>query len=102
MTIDHNKLDSILFPYSAIKRQSLYAQGGRFVHYTTADAAMKIIARTSFWMRNMRTMNDFSEIEYGHGELDACLLNPERKVRFIDALDGLGANTAQEIGRAHV
>lgn len=45
----------------------------------------------------MRTMNDFSEIEYGHGELDACLLNPERKVRFIDALDGLGANTAQEV-----
>ncbi len=37
----------------------------RFVHYTTADTATKIIRNQEVWLRKANSMNDFLEIEYG-------------------------------------
>lgn len=38
----------------------------RFVHYTSADNAMKIIHSGNVWMRNAKCMNDFMELSHGH------------------------------------
>lgn len=40
-------------------------QGGRFVHYTSVEAAVSILQRKEAWLRNSTVQNDFSEIEYG-------------------------------------
>jgi len=38
---------------------------GRFVYYTDADTAMKIIKEEEVWFRNALVMNDYTEIGYG-------------------------------------
>ncbi|MDR7157251.1 hypothetical protein J2W40_004099 [Sphingobium xenophagum] len=37
----------------------------KFVHYTSAEAALSIIAKKEVWLRNSSAMNDYSEIGYG-------------------------------------
>ncbi|MCA1198014.1 DUF2971 domain-containing protein [Sphingomonas sp. R647] len=39
--------------------------GGRVVHYTSAEAAARIISGREVWLRNALLMNDFSEIQHG-------------------------------------
>lgn len=39
--------------------------GGRVVHYTSAEAAARIISGRQVWLRNALLMNDFSEIQHG-------------------------------------
>jgi hypothetical protein len=57
---------------------------GRFVHYTSAEAAHSIISSASIWMRNAACMNDFSEIQYGFKLLTSCL----KELGIGDALFG--------------
>jgi hypothetical protein len=44
----------------------------RFVHYTSADAAMSMLKNKEVWMRKASMMNDFREIEYGLDTLAAA------------------------------
>lgn len=37
----------------------------RFVYYTSAEVAYNILTDQKMWFRNVTTMNDFSEINYG-------------------------------------
>jgi Protein of unknown function (DUF2971) len=41
------------------------ANNTRFVNYTSAENIIKIIENKSVWLRNSRSMNDYSEIQYG-------------------------------------
>jgi hypothetical protein len=40
-------------------------EGGRLVHYTSAEAAYRIITGAQVWLRSAAMMNDFSEISHG-------------------------------------
>jgi hypothetical protein len=63
--------------------------GRRFVYYTSAEAAMSIIRNEAVWLRNVQSMNDFSEVSHGY----VCLrdaLKEENGVRpLISYLDSL-------------
>jgi hypothetical protein len=48
----------------------------RFVHYTSAESAMKMINSRKVWMRKSTTMNDFSEIEHGLNCVEAAWQTP--------------------------
>src|SRR5712664_1310320 len=37
----------------------------RFVHYTSAEAALKIIRSKRMWMRNTTCMTDYREVQHG-------------------------------------
>lgn len=37
----------------------------RFVHYTTAESAIKIIQSKEMWLRKSSTMNDYMEVDHG-------------------------------------
>lgn len=63
--VDPKILLSRLMPYYADKRREAQDNQIRFVHYTSAEAAMSIADNRTVWLRNARLMNDFSEIEYG-------------------------------------
>jgi hypothetical protein len=56
----------VFYPYTWHKmRPMLNGKKQRFVHYTSADAAMSMIRNKEVWMRKASMMNDFSEVEYG-------------------------------------
>lgn len=61
----------------------------RVYHYTSLDAAMKVIESGKVWCSNLRYSNDPSEAEYGRGLLDKVLdADPDLK------LDGLRSGIA--------
>ena len=62
------RLRGILMPYATKKLQELYKNRSyaRFVHYTSAEAALQIIKTKRIWMRNTTCMSDYSEVENGY------------------------------------
>jgi hypothetical protein len=60
-------------PYAAKQIDEIYGVpeyskvdelSARFVHYTTAEAALKIISSKRVWMRNTQCMIDFREVQH--------------------------------------
>jgi hypothetical protein len=82
-TVD--KILSIFEPYWKQQRKSLLNSKSRFVHYTSADSAIKIIQTKSIWMRNARCMNDYKEISYGHELLLNAFIHELGKANVKDA-----------------
>ena len=53
----------------AFERQAVKQENGsylRFVHYTTAEAAIKILRSKTLYMRSTTAMADFSEVQHGY------------------------------------
>jgi hypothetical protein len=77
-------------PRMAQDIERLYPGGegtARFAHYTSADAALKIIRTRRLWMRDAGCMVDYREIEHGY-QVHLDLLNQNnRRASFIAALD---------------
>ncbi len=59
-----NSLDDLLLP-NWQDDDEFDPANTSFAHYTTAEAAMKIIRSGEIWLRNVRVMNDYSEVVYG-------------------------------------
>lgn len=92
-----SRLSSIFEPYWTERRQSLVKSKGRFVHYTSADSAIKIIQTKSIWMRNARCMNDYNEIAHGFTLLRKLLHEPDIGKSLEGAIDGLKKGTLHEV-----
>lgn len=76
----YRKLEDIFMPLSSRAREekirsdnpegtSADCERMRYSHYTTAEAALKIIKAKNIWMRNAKSMADYSEIEHGYEAL---------------------------------
>jgi hypothetical protein len=59
------RLSAIFMPYASARLAEVEKRQGRFVHYTSAESALKIITSKSMWMRNTWCMNDYTEVEHG-------------------------------------
>jgi hypothetical protein len=59
----------IFHPLAFDKTAKAFETRQRFVHYTSADTALKMFRNREVWMRKSSCMNDFMEIEHGF----ACL-----------------------------
>lgn len=85
--LDANELAlmQLFHPHAVQKMMGAAAGALRFVHYTTADTAIKIIRNEEVWMRKSTCMNDFNEIEHGFN----CLQRGyrENKERFSALFD---------------
>jgi len=93
------RMTGIFMPYSKRKTDERYPDQnavGRFVHYTTADNALKIIETKRLWMRNTFCMADYREVEHGHDLLVNVSRNEAWKQQFISALDECSHNVAVE------
>lgn len=66
----------LFFPGLLERLEEILRTGTRFVHYTSAEAAMHVLRGRAIWMRNALTMNDYSEIEHGMKCLDAARASP--------------------------
>ena len=59
------KFYEIFQPRYSESLRKLTDEQSRFVYYTNAETALKIIRNKEIWFRNAAVMNDFSEISYG-------------------------------------
>jgi hypothetical protein len=60
-----DRISQIFFPQSQTRQTEIERANGRFVHYTSASAAVSILSRKEFWMRDPACMNDYTEVEHG-------------------------------------
>ena len=68
----------------------------RFVYYTSADTAMKVLRNQELWFRNAKVMNDFSEISYGLGLIRAVFSGSEGE-RFRKSVEGIFPGTIKKV-----
>jgi hypothetical protein len=64
-TFDSERLSGIFFLDARARKKTVIDEGLKFVHYTSAQTAMFILSQQYMWLRNARTMNDFSEVLHG-------------------------------------
>lgn len=62
---DPFKLRDIFAPHEGKRRNDLIKFGRRLIHYTSAANAVSIFRNNTVWMRNVRCMNDYMEVEHG-------------------------------------
>ena len=90
------KMCQIFFPYATAKRQEAMLGNQRFVHYTSAEAAISIIKDKKVWMRNATCMNDYSEVHYGVNCICHAYHSPVGTA-FKQKLDEMFPNISNEI-----
>jgi hypothetical protein len=93
---DRLRIERIFFPNVTAARERVQSDGGRFVYYTTADVAMRIIRNREIWMRSTMTMMDYMEVEHG----TRCLLSArqtEAGKEISNTLDECFSSLASEV-----
>src|ERR1700730_18508933 len=92
----YRKLEGIFMPQATRQREDIYrrqvvsgavADSLKFVHYTSAEAALKIINSKRLWMRNTTCMTDYREVQHGFGILQKFFSDKPKTAQFIQALD---------------
>jgi hypothetical protein len=90
------RLERIFMPYASRQREMHIRNGGRFVHYTSADTALKIIKGKRLWMRSTTCMTDFTEVNHGYGILREYFRDGARLDSFVQAFDAVASGVAME------
>jgi hypothetical protein len=84
------QIEGIFHPLARSQRREVAGENSsaRFVHYTSAEAALKIIATKRLWMRSTTAMEDYRGVQHGFGILQKIFsANPTMRTAFIQALD---------------
>jgi hypothetical protein len=96
-----HKLGSIFMPYATRQREVLFGDNPnnppkRMIHYTNAEAALKIITSKRLWMRNTNSMADYREVQHGF-DIFNQFFSVEAKVKaFTEVLDECAKGVALE------
>jgi hypothetical protein len=101
------QLEQVFMPHAKRQRDEAYkrqakpgddaaVQELRFVHYTSAEAALSIIRSKRMWMRNTNCMADYREVQHGFDILNKFFSNKSKTDAFIAALDACVPGIAQE------
>lgn len=92
------RLDSIFAPNARERRNALYNKQdrARFVHYTSAEAALSIINTKRIWMRNTTCMSDYREVNHGFDLLKDFFADKINEDKFVSALNLCSPNIGQE------
>jgi Protein of unknown function (DUF2971) len=86
------RIMGITMPYALKQMQAVYQRTpgqthARFIHYTTAEAALSIIRTKRFWLRNTNCMSDYSEVQHGFDIFNHYFLDDAKRKAFVDAFD---------------
>ena len=92
------QLERIFMPNARARRDALYdgQKPARFVHYTSAEAALNIIRTKRVWMRNTTCMSDYMEVEHGFQLLNRFFHEERKRAQFTGALDACHAGVGTE------
>jgi hypothetical protein len=91
------RLLEILMPYARSRLEAVKERRGRFVHYTSAESALKIIQSKTMWMRNTACMNDYRELQHGQKIL-SDLPEMKRLTETIKSLPFVGEAALKVFG----
>ena len=94
------QLETIFMPHATKKRAALFDNGAkdhaRFVHYTSAEAALSIITQKRIWMRNTTCMSDYLEVQHGFRLLNNYFKDEPKTNRFYAAFDVCSPGAGRE------
>jgi Protein of unknown function (DUF2971) len=101
------RLEGIFLPHARKQRDLVYRKHNgpgeprsdataRFVHYTSAEAALNIIKTKRIWMRNTTCMSDYREVQHGFDILRKFFSDKEKIARFASALDSCVPSAAMD------
>jgi hypothetical protein len=93
------RLGAIFTPHARKQIDAHYGESGapaRFVHYTSAENALKIIETKSLWMRNATCMSDYREVQHGYDILARFFSVEANRDSFTAALDACAPGAAKE------
>lgn len=92
------KMESIFAPHARRRREQVYQSGQsqRFIHYTSAEAAIKIITQKRLWLRNSACMSDYREVQHGFEILKRFFADPVKAKSFTDAINEASPGAADE------
>lgn len=93
------KLNSIFSPHTHARIQEFKKENSRFVHYTSAEAAMCILKSREFWMRDSSCMNDYTEVQHGLNCIIRAYTNEAVGAKFKAALNGIFEGITTDIER---
>lgn len=91
------KISQIFHPGQLKAREALTKKQVKFVYYTNAETALKIIDNQELWFRNATVMNDYSEISYGLN-LIRRVFSGNKGERFKTAVDVIFPATIEQVG----
>lgn len=102
-----DQLEAIFAPHAHAQRITAYnnakefgngadEQDLRMVHYTSAEAALKIIQTKRIWFRNTTCMSDYREVEHGFAILKNYFSDDSKMRAFTGALDEIAPGCARE------
>jgi hypothetical protein len=99
--IARNKmLESIFVPHVRQRRDEVYKSGkspsARFVHYTSAEAALRIINQKRLWMRNAACMTDYREVQHGFAILLRFFQDKDKAKSFKEAVNAFAQGAADD------
>jgi hypothetical protein len=96
----NNKLESIFIPHARRRRDELYKENTsgflRFVHYTSAESALKIIQQKRLWMRSAACMADYREVQHGFDILQRYFSDDKRMKVFTDLIHSFAMGAAHK------
>ena len=96
LTPDQIQLTEIFHPYAFERQNIVRSSDTRFVHYTSAAAAMSILKTKTVWMRKTSCMKDFMEVQHGL-ECLAQAYHGEAGNRFKATLNDMFSGISDEI-----
>jgi hypothetical protein len=82
--------------YERLRQSGVNDELLRFVHYTSAEAALSIIRKKRLWMRNTTCMADYREVAHGFEMLNKFFLDETKKNSFGAAVDGCFPGAAKK------
>ena len=88
-------------PYFRKERDRAYPDGAmyaKFVHYTSAENALKIIKSKRLWMRNTRCMADYREVTHGYELVSDFFDSKGNEQNFYTAFEAGPVRDAAEHG----
>ena len=95
-----NRLEGIFNPVARSQREALYKPDSppwaKFVHYTSAESALKIITSKRLWMRNTTCMADYREVQHGYDILVRYFAHAQRRDSFVQSLEQCAPGSAIE------
>jgi hypothetical protein len=97
MNEEHRKALKVFYPEIFNRLAALQQRNVKFVQYTSADAAMKMITNNEVWLRNTRCMNDYREVEHGIDCLVDAYRSDQEGKRFKTVVDRIIPETRTDV-----
>lgn len=86
------ELNEIFFPHHNQQLKRVSDKKIKFVHYTNADTAFKMIKNQEIWLRKVTVMNDYREFEHGKDNLIRLIENTEEGKSLKNNFDSISPN----------